>query len=315
MNPKVSICIPTYNCSDVVRETIDSVLSQTLSDLEVIVVDDGSTDDTQAVVEGIEDGRVSYYRKENGGVSSARNLGLSKASGEYTAFLDHDDLWPDDFIEVMINRLQKSQNYGLAYCNITLKYADGREIKSYKASEAKSGLLTSDLFKRGFIWTSATLIRTSALKDCRYDESLKESYEDGDFFLRLSKNTQILFVSNVEAIRREHESNLSSAVGTQPTRILVLERFYYRLGGKKLIPAKIARRRLSHACRKVAKDQKSAGHRKAALFLYKRAIRYWPFDFRLCLDLFEALLLDNKKDPEPDWQMPHPLKNITRQKL
>jgi glycosyltransferase involved in cell wall biosynthesis len=92
--PKVSVIIPTYNRHDIITATIESVLAQTERDLEVIVVDDGSTDDTCKVVEGLQDGRVSYFYKINGGAASARNLGLSKCKGEYVTFLDSDDFWP-----------------------------------------------------------------------------------------------------------------------------------------------------------------------------------------------------------------------------
>jgi hypothetical protein len=99
---------------------------------------------------------------------------------------------------------------------------------------------------------------------------------------------------------------LSCSVGVQPTRILVLERFYFQLGGDKVIPARIARRRLSHACRKVAKARRSNGCRATAICLYKRAIKYWPFDLRLYCGLGQSMLLSKTKDPNPEWQMPGP---------
>lgn len=308
--PKVSVIIPTYNLSCMVKDTINSVLEQTECDLEVIVVDDGSTDDTRVVVKGIRDSRVKYFYKNNGGTSSARNYGLSKGQGRYIAFLDHDDLWPADFLKVMISHMEKHKEFGLAYSPITIMYPDGRQIKSYKATEGKSGKVTVDLFKKGFIWTSATVIRSSVLKDFYYDESLRRSYEDGDYFLRLSTRTPFLFVPEVEAIRRGHTENLSVEVGIEPTRTLVLERFYFKLGGDRIVPHKIAKRKISHTCRKVAKARHNESKRSAAITLYKRAIRYWPTDLRLYLGLLQALCLSKKNDPEPGWQMPKSLPEI-----
>jgi glycosyltransferase involved in cell wall biosynthesis len=308
--PKVSVIIPTYNLSSMVEDTINSVLKQTERDLEVIVVDDGSTDDTCAVIQGIKNGRVKYFYKNNGGTSSARNHGLSKAKGKYIAFLDHDDLWPVKFLEVMISHMEKNKGFGLAYSPITIMYPDGRQIKSYKAPKGKSGWLTVDLFKRGFIWTSAAVIRSSVLKDFYYDESLRRSYEDGEYFLRLSTRTPFLFVPEVEAIRRDHTKNLSGQVGVQPTRILVLERFYFLLGGDKIIPSGIAKRKMSYACRKVAKARQYEGHRAAAMTLYKRAIKYCPTNLQLYLGLLQTLLLSKKDDPNPGWQMPGPLPEV-----
>ena len=307
---KVSVIIPTYNRSRLVKDTISSVLAQTAADLEVIVVDDGSTDDTRSVVESLNDERVIYFYKANGGPASARNLGLSKAKGEYVAFLDHDDLWPANFLEVMVSHLEQRKEFGVAYCPIAVTYPDGRQEKSYKATKCKSGWIAPDLFTTGFVWTSAAVIRKLALEDFWYDELLRRSYEDADFFLRLSTRTQFLFVTQVEAIRRNYAGNFSTEVGIQPTRILVLERFYFHLGGNRLVAARIAKRKLSHACRKVAEARRLEKCRCAAITLYRRAIRYWPLDIRLYLGLGQALLLSKRNDKMPAWRMPEPLADV-----
>ena len=308
--PEVSVIIPTYNRSNLVKDAISSVLVQTEPDLEVIVVDDGSTDDTRSVVECINDERVIYFYKTNGGVSSARNYGLSKAKGKYIAFLDHDDLWPENYLAVMSAGLEGHAEFGLAYSPITVRYPDGGQIKSYKAPKGKSGWIMLDLFNKGFIWTSATIIRKSVLKNFYFDESLRKSYEDSDYFLRLSMRTLFLFVEDVEAIRRNHPENFSTKVGVQPTRILILERFYFRLGGDKIIPAKIAKRKLSHATRKAAEAYRHKANRLAAITLYKQAIKYHPADLRLYLGLGRALLLSKRNDRAPNWMMPEALPEI-----
>lgn len=308
--PKVSVIIPTYNCSGLLKDTIRSVLSQTEKDLEVIVVDDGSTDDTGNVVRNINDRRVRYFYKTNSGPAGARNFGLSKAQGDYVAFLDHDDLWPVNYLEVILSRLADNNEFGAAYSPITVVYPDGEKIESYKRPAGKNGWITLDLFKHHFIWPSAAIMSRSALNNIRFDESLRSSYEDGDFFLRLSTQCMFLFVGDVEAIRREHSENFSAKVGIRPTRILVLERFYYRLGGREYIPVGIARRRLSHATRKVAEANLRNGSRTAAIILFKHAIKYWPFDVRLYAGLFKALMLRKGNDPAPNWRMPEALGDI-----
>lgn len=254
--PKVSVIIPTYNRSGLVKEAIGSVLAQTEPDLEVIVVDDGSTDDTRAVVETIPDERVNYFRKDNGGSASARNLGLSKSKGEYVAFLDSDDLWPENYLEIMVSHLENNIDFGAAYSPITVVYSDGRKVRSYKRPEGKSGQITLDLFKRGFIWPSAAVFRSSVWKNFYFDEFLNRTSEDSDAFLRLSLRTLFLFVSAVEACHRISADSISTEVGATCSRMLVLERLYFRLGGDKIIPLKIARRKLSHACRKIAEDRR-----------------------------------------------------------
>ncbi|MEQ9124780.1 MAG: glycosyltransferase family A protein [Alphaproteobacteria bacterium] len=103
-NRRVSVVIPTYNRARFVGEAIDSVLNQTAPPAEVIVVDDGSTDDTEAVMERYR-GRAQYVRKANGGVSSARNAGIAASTGDWIAFLDSDDLWRPTKLEVQLREL------------------------------------------------------------------------------------------------------------------------------------------------------------------------------------------------------------------
>ncbi len=308
--PKISVIIPTYNSNGLVKETICSVMAQSEQDLEVLVVDDGSTDDTHSVVESLNDRRITYFYKTNGGPSSARNFGLSKANGEYIAFLDHDDLWPVNYLAVMSTGLEKHTEFGLAYSPITVRYPDGGQIESYKAPKGKSGWLAVELFKQAFVWTSAVLIRRSVLKNFYFDELLRTSYEDSDFFLRLAMRTQFLFVLEVEAIHNKHTKNLSSKAGVLPIKIMTLERFYFRLGGDKVVPAKIAKRKLSHATRKVAETYRHKAYRSAAITLYKHAINYRPVDLRLYFGLSRALLLSKRNDKMPAWRMPEPLTNV-----
>jgi glycosyltransferase involved in cell wall biosynthesis len=304
--PKVSVIIPTYNRSQMLKNTIQSVLQQTEQDLEIIVIDDGSTDDTSQVVESLSDGRIRYYYKTNSGAAGARNLGLSKCKGEFVAFLDSDDLWPENYIETMVSALSNEKDIGVAYSPITLTYTDGRIIKSYKRPEGKSGWITSELFRNSFIWPSAIVLRATVCKKFFFDEVLITS-EDSDAFLRLSADTQFLFVPDVEAFHLLPDDSLSKNAGITCRRLLSLERFYFRLGGNKIVPAKIAKRKLSHACRKVAEHKRRTNARKAAIKLYQHAIRYWPYDLRLYLGLLKSFMRNANKDRQPDWHLPEPL--------
>ncbi|MGB5157625.1 MAG: glycosyltransferase family 2 protein [Desulfobacterales bacterium] len=304
--PKVSVIIPTYNRSHIITNAVKSVLSQSERDLEVIVADDGSADNTRSIIMRLNDDRIRYFHKTNGGAASARNFGLSKATGRYVAFLDSDDFWPEHYLETMLKQLQINNMFGAAYSPITIVYPDGNKIKSYKRPDGRNGSIVLDLFKQGFIWPSAAVFQKSALENFYFDEALKTS-EDSDGFLRLSMHTQFLFVPDIEAFHTISRDSLSAEVGIVCTRLLVLERFYFRLDGNKIIPSHIARRRLSHACRKVAEYKRCSGERAAALGLFKHAIHYWPADIRLYIGIAKALLLNSKNDREPNWKMPGPL--------
>ncbi len=107
MKPKVSVIIPTYNRAKDVQNAINSVLSQTLTDLEVIVVDDGSSDDTGKVLQEVYGDRIHYSFQSNQGISGALNTGLEKARGEWVAFLDSDDYWADEKLEWQFKALER----------------------------------------------------------------------------------------------------------------------------------------------------------------------------------------------------------------
>jgi glycosyltransferase involved in cell wall biosynthesis len=301
--PKVSVIIPTYNRGYIVRQAIESVLEQTLEDFELLIIDDGSTDNTRSVIESLNDHRVRYFYKTNGGPASARNYGLARATGEFIAFLDSDDFWPKNYLEVMLLNLESVDNLDAVYSPVTLVYPDGRRISSYKMSKPKTGKITMELFKSSFIWPFAMLCRAKVWENLFFDENCRVS-EDSDAILRLSLCARFGFVADVEAYHRIGKDSLSAQAGVACTRLLTLERFYFRLGGKGIIPKNAAFRKLSHSCRKIAKDYGKIGKRAAALKLYGRAIKYRPFDIRLYFGYMRAALLSKADDLEPEWQMP-----------
>ena len=119
MSPKVSVIIPTYNRADKICESVESVLNQTLTDLELIVVDDGSSDATGQILEDAYGDRVRYIAQVNQGVSAARNKGIQEAKGEWIAFLDSDDLWEKEKLEWQFKALdQFGRNYGACYTDV-----------------------------------------------------------------------------------------------------------------------------------------------------------------------------------------------------
>jgi glycosyltransferase involved in cell wall biosynthesis len=121
MIPKVSVVVPTYNRADRVCGTIESVLAQSFSDFEVIVVDDGSSDDTEAVLARAFGDRIRYFAQANQGASVARNRGIEEARGEWIAFLDSDDLWEKDKLEWQLKALERFRDQcGGCYTDVTL---------------------------------------------------------------------------------------------------------------------------------------------------------------------------------------------------
>lgn len=307
--PKLSVIIPTYNTSKWLKQSINSVLSQTFYDYELIVVDDGSTDNTSSTVQRFNDERIKYFYKSNGGVASARNLGLEKGTGEYVAFLDSDDLWPESYLEVVVSALDEAGDYGLAYTAMTVNYPNGTVTKHFRAGDCLSGRVTLALFNKQFIWAQASVFRKNLLDNFKWDELLKTG-SDYDAFLRLSLLTKFLFVPDIEVIRRVRRDSLgmhgfSSKV--ECNKIRVQERFYYRLGGKDCIPKKEAFRRIARTLMQTARCYYSRRARKASIYLFNKALLYNPFDLRIMTGLIKSLMLRRKDDTMPDWQMPKPL--------
>jgi glycosyltransferase involved in cell wall biosynthesis len=307
--PTVTVIIPTYNRGYIVRRAIDSILMQSLSDFEIIAVDDGSTDNTRTVVESAKDSRIKYIYKTNGGVSSARNAGIAQANGKYIAFLDSDDTWPADFLKVMTEKLEQNKDFGIAYA--VTKVDNSEEDKtgqSYYTERCVSGSITTELFKNSFVWPMAVLIRRNVLKDFWFDEALRNS-DDNDAFLRLSVRTKFLFVPDIEVTRFSSKDAHSKAsyISGSHNRARSLERFYFRLGGDKIVPRPVALQKIGRVYRRAAERHREGGYRSAAIKLFKQAMHYQPLDLRLYVGLFKVFIVSSAKDKEPDWSLPKPL--------
>lgn len=123
----ISVVIPLYNKKESVVHTLECVLKQTYQNFEVVVVDDGSTDGSAEIVEGVDDGRIRLIRQENGGVSAARNRGIKEAKSEYIAFLDADDEWKPEHLETLVGLIEKYPQYGAYSTNYEFK--QGTKVK------------------------------------------------------------------------------------------------------------------------------------------------------------------------------------------
>jgi glycosyltransferase involved in cell wall biosynthesis len=294
-----------------VGQAVESVLGQTVTDFELVIVNDGSTDNTREVIKKFVDKRIKYFYKDNGGAASARNFGTKNSSGDFVAFLDDDDLWPPDYLAVMLGALVNSDDYGVAYCAPTQVYPDGRKEKSFRARNCLSGWVTRELFNKSFLWCQGAVFRTSALSGFKWDESLK-TCSDTDGFLRISRKTKFLFVKEVETIRRVRKDSISGhsfSKNVDCNKIRVLERFY-RQYGSEFISEREARRCLGRVCRAFAKRHRSLEMRKAAICLFRRALSYDPYSIKAYRGLAMALLSDKNRDKAPEWEFPEPLQPI-----
>lgn len=174
--PRVSIIIPTYNCDQFLGRAIASALSQSYTDYEVLVVDDGSTDDTSNVVAQYGQ-KVRYFHQSNRGVSAARNLALSYATGEFVAYLDADDMWYPEKLALQVAFLDVHQECGFVHAEVSVIDEDDKIIHVYFNQETKRsvphGVCLNDLLRRCHIQTLTVLERRQCLDRAgMFDERL-----------------------------------------------------------------------------------------------------------------------------------------------
>jgi glycosyltransferase involved in cell wall biosynthesis len=187
---RASLIIPTFNHVRFVGAAIDSALAQTATAVDVIVVDDGSTDETPAVLARYA-GRVRVLRQENRGLSAARNAGLAAARGTFVSFLDADDVMAPTKLATQLELLERSPAIGWTYCDVLMEtVATGATVRASErfgyAARAVDGWLFPELIHGNFIPAIAPLVRRTALEAAGgFDERLT-ALEDWDMWLRLS---------------------------------------------------------------------------------------------------------------------------------
>lgn len=191
--PTCSVVIAAYNAAPSIGATIESVLAQTRQDFEVIVVDDGSTDDTAAQVQSVVDARIRLYRQENQGPSAARNRAIANADGEYVSTLDSDDLWLPRYLEKMVETLEQAPDAGFAFTDAwTLEESSGRIQRATTMSRAGVANPPSDpasfleaLIRSNFVYGSVTARRELLEHVGGFNARLSHS-EDYELWLRLA---------------------------------------------------------------------------------------------------------------------------------
>jgi glycosyltransferase involved in cell wall biosynthesis len=198
----ISVIIPVYNGEKTIRETIQSVLDQTFSDFELLIINDGSQDKTLDVVFTIADPRIQIFSYPNSGVNASRNRGIQKSTGEFIAFLDADDLWTPDKLDAQFMALQENSDAAVAYSWVDYIDESGKFLRrgSYCAASGNvyAQLLLSDFLENG----SNPLIRRSHLNQVGlFDESLSYG-EDWELWIRLAARYPFIVVTRSQILYR-----------------------------------------------------------------------------------------------------------------
>lgn len=214
----ISVIIPAYNAESTILETIASVREQTYQDLEIIVINDGSNDRTLDKLSTIADTRLKVYSYANGGLSIARNRGISRARGEYISFIDADDLWTPNKLEKQLAALQNNPEAGVAYSWYAVM-VEAENSSDTSLVFCKKVRLAGDVYHKllidNFIGNGSNiLVKSSIIRSVGDFDSSLQSCEDWDYFLRLASQTKFAVVPEYQIFYRKSVGTMSSQGST-----------------------------------------------------------------------------------------------------
>jgi glycosyltransferase involved in cell wall biosynthesis len=208
--PFFSIIVPTYNRESFIGEAIHSVLQQTFHDFEIIVIDDGSTDNTSGVIKGIQDDRVSYFRKENGERGAARNFGANQSHGGYINFFDSDDLMYPHHLATAHQRIQEWENPEWFHLGYDIKNHSGERLASQDnfTNELQEQILFDNVLSCNGVFLRKDIARKFPFEENR----LLASSEDWELWIRLACRFRLLFSNEITSTVVTHDLRSLSTI-------------------------------------------------------------------------------------------------------
>ncbi len=289
--PRVSIIIPCYNHAHYLPDALNSVLAQTYTDWEAVIVDDGSTDNTREVAAQFTDPRICYIYQENQGLSAARNTGIRAAQGQYLAFLDADDEWAPLFLErsISVLRVQEQDVAGVVTGNLFIDH-EGNALPRAGGRGVTLQQFPIRLLEGGFFPVHSVLVRTDCVQEAGlFDEGLT-SLEDWDLWLRIVKRGYTFqSVSEPLARYRVYPGSMSTnAARMHANRIAVLTRHFGPPEGDPAQWGEEKRRAYGFSYRSGAYGYIGQGHSDEGWQLLAHGVTLWP-DLLQRLDTFYEL--------------------------
>ena len=231
MTGLVSVIIPTYNRAYCINKSIQSVLDQTYKNIELLVIDDCSDDNTEEVIKQFNDNRIRYIKlKKNGGPSKARNIGIKKARGEFIAFQDSDDIWYNNKLELQINEFQSDTQCQLVFC----QYLSKGEVPTPCPAEQKFDVqkykygMFEILLKGNRIGTPTIVIRKDIIEKLGgFNEKIK-TLEDWEFVLRVTEKYNIKYINKVLMEVYPSKNGINSITGYHKAAVslVILKEFW-----------------------------------------------------------------------------------------
>lgn len=222
--PLFSVIIPTFNREDFIRAAVDSVLSQTFDNFELLIIDDGSTDNTKQILDVYSDDRIKYFYQEYRGVSSARNKGLKESKGKYIAFLDSDDRWTSNKLEMTFDYINRFPDITIFHTEETW-YRRGKLLNQKKKHRKPDGYVYFSALPLCCIGMSTSVVLKDLFDDIgTFDESLP-ACEDYDLWLRSTYKYVVKLIAEPLTIKNGgRPDQLSSQHSLDKYRILALDK-------------------------------------------------------------------------------------------
>jgi glycosyltransferase involved in cell wall biosynthesis len=276
---KISVIIPCYNSASTIRETLESVLSQTYRDLETVVVDDGSTDQTKEIVLTMAP-QIKYLYQENSGQSAARNEGIRAATGEFIAFVDSDDLWLPKKMEKQMHALTQHQA-DWCYCDcLYFRDTDQKILGVYSKLiyPPQQGWIAPSLILGNCLASPTPIVRRSLLeKTGLFDESpMIRSREDWELWLRIAVQAPVIYIPEALCKHRIHAGSITFAENPQKaflSHVAVIEK-NTALNPQVFMPLK--EQALAYYAARFSKSHWLSGNVPAARELIHQAVGWQP---------------------------------------
>jgi glycosyltransferase involved in cell wall biosynthesis len=273
----VSVVIPAYNHANYLRTAIESVLAQTWSDFEIVVVDDGSPDHTPTVAAEFGN-RIQYIRQPNQGMAAARNRGIHHSSGGLISFLDDDDLWMPDYLATVVPRFESDSNLAALHtgCQLTSD-TEGVDLPQAGTRTVPADQLYDELLINGFFPPSSVTVRRTCLESVGvFDENL-QGLADWELWLRISRRYKFAGIPDILVRYRIHSGGLSSNVKHMTEdRLRAVQKHFGPPTGSTETWGKSKRKAYAYAYRNAAIEYLMHKQNDDAWRWMKEAILCWP---------------------------------------
>jgi len=275
--PFFSVVIPTYNRSFYLIECLESVLAQTFEDFEVIIVDDGSNDDTGDLVKPYLSEKVHYIFQENKGVGCARNQGIKTSRGKYVAFLDSDNIWLTNHLQKYYEIIMERgiENVPVLHCNYRCFDEHGNLLPS--DGEPLNGWVIKDLMRGTKVCINSIVVRRDALERVQFDEDRRMGVSaDWEFVIRLSARYPLTYHPQISVLMRKHEEQMMADLGAiSKSKMITLERIF---ANEELLPLIKPYRGLAyaHGCLVIGIINYEKGNMAEARSCIKKAMEHYP---------------------------------------